>query len=111
MKPAKKKVTTKGSKRKPGGQTKTYTKKGKVKAVLNTNYSGQKEVFSSSGNPRFLDVTTTSKMVKTPSAKSLDIYNRKGEVKKTLVATNKSGTGMSARKAKKLNRKFNRMSR
>jgi len=50
-------------------------------------------------------------MVKTPSAKSLDIYNRKGEIKKTLVATNKSGTGMSSRKANKLNRKFNRMSR
>ena len=70
-KPAKKKVTTKGSKRKPGGQTKTYSKKGRVKAVLNTNYSGQKEVRQSSGNPRFLDRTETVSMVKTPSAKSL----------------------------------------
>ena len=110
-KPAKKKVTTTGSKRKPGGQTKTYTKKGKKKAVLNTNYSGQKEVRQSSGNPRFLDRTETVSMVKTPSAKSLDIYNRKGELKKTLVATNKSGTGMSDRKARKLNNKFRRMSR
>jgi len=111
IKPKKKTVTTKGSKTKPGGQTKTYTKKGKVKAVLNTNYSGQKAVKSTSGNPRFLDKTTVTSYEKTPSAKSLDIYNRKGEIKKTLVADNRGGTGMAHRKAKRLNRKFYRMSK
>ena len=110
-KPAKKKVTITGSKRQPGGQTKTYLKKGKKKAVLNTNYSGQKEISSTSGNPRFLDTTTVTSYEKTPSSMSLDIYNRKGELKKTLVADNRAGTGMDPRKSKKLSRKFRRMSK
>ena len=110
-KPAKKKVTISGSKKQPGGQTKTYLKKGKKKAVLNINYSGQKEISSTSGNPRFLDTTTVTSYEKTPASMSLDIYNRKGELKKTLVATNRSNTGMDAKKARKLDRKFRRMSK
>ena len=106
-----KSVSTTGSKYTLGGQTKTLTKGGKKKAELKMNYSGMKEVPMGGGNPRFLSRTMGTTTVKAPASMSLDIYNRKGDLKKTLVASNRSGTGINPKAAKRINRKFRRMSK
>ena len=104
-------VSTTGSKYTLGGQTKTLHKGGKKKAELKTNYSGMREVPMGGGNPRFLSRTMGTTTEKAPASMSLNIYNRKGDLKKTLVASNRAGTGMNPRAAKKINRKFRRMSK
>ena len=104
-------VSTTGSKYTLGGQTKTLHKGGKKKAELKTNYSGMREYTIGGGNPRFLSTTIETKKEKVPASMSLNIYNRKGDLKKTLVASNRAGTGINPRAAKRISRKFRRMSK
>lgn len=105
----KKTYTRKGSKFDTGGQTtKVYRKDGSLKRETNVNYSGKKKVPVTGGNPRFLSKTTVMVDEKVPASAKTTKFNRKGEVKKEISASNKSQTGLSKRKLSKISRQTRR---
>jgi len=92
------------TKSKDGQTTKVYRKDGSLKRETNINLSGKRSVSSTSGNPRFLDKTTVISEEKVPATAKTTKYNRKGEVKKTLVADSTTAKGLDDKKYKKLNK-------
>lgn len=103
--------TREGSTKSTDGQTtKVYRKNGSLKRETNVNLSGKRTVHSSSGNPRFLDKTTTTSTEKVPATSRTTKYNRKGEAKKTIYGDSDSGRGLDTKKHRKVLRK-NRMAK
>ena len=105
----KKTYTRKGSKFDTGGQTtKVYRKDGSLKRETNINYSGKKKVPVTGGNPRFLSKTTVMVDEKVPASAKTTKFNRKGEVKKEISASNTKQTGLNKRKLSKISRQTRR---
>ncbi len=98
--------TRQGSAKSTDGQTtKVYRKDGSLKRETNVNLSGKRTVYSTSGNPRFLDKTTTTSTEKVPATSKTTKYNRKGEAKKTIYGDSDSGRGLDTKKHRKVLRK------
>ena len=98
--------TRQGSTKSTDGQTtKVYRKDGSLKRETNVNLSGKRTVYSTSGNPRFLDKTTTTSTEKVPATSKTTKYNRKGEAKKTIYGDSDSGRGLDTKKHRKVLRK------
>lgn len=105
----KKTYTRKGSKFDTGGQTtKVYRKDGSLKRETNINYSGKKKVPVTGGNPRFLSKTTVMVDEKVPASGKTTKFNRKGEVKKEISASNKKQIGLDKKKLTKISRQTRR---
>ena len=105
----KKTYTRKGSKFDTGGQTtKVYRKDGSLKRETNINYSGKKKVPVTGGNPRFLSKTTEMVEEKIPASGKTTKFNRKGEVKKEISASNKKQRGLDKKKLTKISRQTRR---
>lgn len=101
--------TREGSKFDTGGQTtKVYRKDGSLKRQTNINYSGKKKVPVTGGNPRFLSKTTVMVDEKVPASGKTTKFNRKGEVKKEISASNKKQIGLDKKKLTKISRQTRR---
>ena len=79
-----------------------------MKRETNVNYSGKKKVPVTGGNPRFLSKTTVMVDEKVPASAKTTKFNRKGEVKKEISASNKSETGLNKKKLSKISRQTRR---